>query len=825
LAKTDDALDTLALLDENEGLFARDMDGQLIRLQEATAADYNRDATLTIDGREITVKRAVPSTDSQGNILRDQQGHTIPRSTTILDAARQLFVRQPGDRNPIPVLCHQDHMRPAAVCRVCVVAVAKRGKGRPERKLLPACQHRVEDGMEVQTIKTSSAVRDSVKLLTELLVADHLHGDELARLSQSDAKGHSNELLALAADLGIQSSRVRPGERKTTREFSSPVIQVNHENCILCDRCVRGCDEVKENFVIGRTGKGYQTRIGFDLDQSMGESSCVSCGECMISCPTSALVFQREVASQESRPDGIPAAARNVTADELRRLHPLFEGIPHKFLEWNSGAVWLRDVQQGDALCREGDYGSTAFILLSGRYEISLQSRQSHVENHRAGGVWGWLGGITSRLVSGEGKPAAIRNDGSAALAADRPLSIRTPEDLILGEMTCMNHYPRSATVRALERGQVLEIRRNVLYMLQRNPTSRALLNRVYRERALTSHLQSLQFFQGISPQERQECIASLRDKVDLLKVEPGQVIFRQGERADDFYLIRLGFVKVTQMTQGQERVMNYLGPGSFFGEVGLLSGITDLIAEFVPAGFRGLRTATCTALDDVELVRIRGEQFRELCDRYPAVRQQLVEHAERILADDEAVRQAIGKPLGEFLEQGLFNAQRLLVLDLESCTRCDECTRACSDTHEGVTRLIRDGLRFDKFLVASSCRSCLDPYCLVGCPVDAIHRQKSLEIRIENHCIGCGQCASNCPYGNINMHGFPEQRDDPQRPGRKMAVVQQKATTCDLCSQVVGAGEDPSCVYACPHNAAFRMSGRELMTLVERDALHPDSR
>ena len=107
-------------------------------------------------------------------------------------------------------------------------------------------------------------------------------------------------------------------------------------------------------------------------------------------------------------------------------------------------------------------------------------------------------------------------------------------------------------------------------------------------------------------------------------------------------------------------------------------------------------------------------------------------------------------------------NAQSLLVLDLEKCTRCDECTKACADTHEGVTRLIREGLRFDKFLVASSCRSCLDPYCMVGCPVGSIRRRETREIIIEDWCIGCGKCAENCPYGNINMHRSRRRYPDP---------------------------------------------------------------
>ena len=114
--------------------------------------------------------------------------------------------------------------------------------------------------------------------------------------------------------------------------------------------------------------------------------------------------------------------------------------------------------------------------------------------------------------------------------------------------------------------------------------------------------------------------------------------------------------------------------------------------------------------------------------------------------------------------------------------------------------------MRFDKWLIASSCRSCTDPYCLVGCPVDAIHRNgERLEIQIEQHCIGCGLCANNCPYGNINMH---------EQVGS--AVISHVATTCDLCHKIVGPHEDVSCVFACPHNAAFRMSGPELLSKID---------
>src|SRR5207247_9246450 len=136
---------------------------------------------------------------------------------------------------------------------------------------------------------------------------------------------------------------------------------------------------------------------------------------------------------------------------------------------------------------------------------------------------------------------------------------------------------------------------------------------------------------------------------------------------------------------------------------------------------------------------------------------------------------------LNDFLSQGLMEAQSLLVLDLEKCTRCDQCVRACADAHDGVTRLVREGLRFDKYLIATSCRQCRDPLCMVGCPVGSIRRRNSLEVIMEDWCIGCGLCARNCPYGNINLHPFEVLSADPQTPGRNKAVITQNESSCKL--------------------------------------------
>jgi Fe-S-cluster-containing hydrogenase component 2 len=149
-------------------------------------------------------------------------------------------------------------------------------------------------------------------------------------------------------------------------------------------------------------------------------------------------------------------------------------------------------------------------------------------------------------------------------------------------------------------------------------------------------------------------------------------------------------------------------------------------------------------------------------------------------------------------------------LIDLERCTRCDECVRACASTHnDGRSRLIREGPRFGNFLVPASCRQCRDPVCMIGCPVGSIHKGATNEIVIEDWCVGCGICAEQCPYGSIHMH----ERSTEEIPdiGREAVEDKPMAVCCDQCSsQIDGI---PSCVYACPHDAAGRVDAWEFFS------------
>ncbi len=703
------------------------------------------------------------NTISGVQVTIDGQSVTVAAGTTIFDAARLQGIS-------IPTLCHQQNEAPVGVCRVCVVDIG-------QRVYAASCIRAVEAGMNIKT--STEGVQAARNMLVELLMSDH-PSPCMRQQNSGDC-----ELETLAEQAGIQTPRFAKRASARGKDDSSTVIAVDHEACILCDRCVRGCDDIRGNWVLARRGKGYQAGISFDNNLPMGESSCVSCGECMVSCPTGALTNKSVVGT---------ALGTGEVLDPTELLDlPIFQNVSGTFLQLNQKAIVKRHYQPGEIVCREGEFGSTAFYILEGTAEVFLASPVAHVKTE--GSSRGFFSNLKSLLTpreedrrSEESDRPFIPIDASVDLPYDRPLAELGPGEMF-GEMTCMSYYPRSATVRAQTNCVMLEMLRNVLDILQRNKTFRAQLERNYRTRALDSHLRSIPIFASLSP----DFIDHLREHVELIRFSPGQVICRQGEVADSFYLVRIGFVRVSEDRPGGELVLAYLARGGYFGEIALLSGTP--------------RSATCTALDHVEAVRISADDFQLMLEKFPEVRSNLQAVAQsRIEENSSRAVQTQNVPVDQFLAQGLMEAQSLLVLDLDRCTRCDQCVRACADAHDGVTRLVREGLRFDKYLVATSCRQCRDPLCMVGCPVGSIRRRNSLEVIIEDWCIGCGLCASNCPYGNINMHPFPVELDDPENAGRKIATTRVKATSCDLCHDHA----EPSCVYACPHDAAFRVNPPE---------------
>jgi formate dehydrogenase major subunit len=191
---------------------------------------------------------------------------------TILQTARQYGVE-------IPHLCYKDGLRPDGNCRACVVEI----KG--ERVLAPSCCRYPQAGMEVTT--DSERARASQKVVVELLLSD----------MAEETRTLESELDRWAKDLKIGKPRF-PRREQPAADLSHPAIAVNLDACIQCTRCLRACREEQVNDVIGYAFRGEHSKIVFDFDDPMGESTCVACGECVQACPTGALAPARNAALQ-----------------------------------------------------------------------------------------------------------------------------------------------------------------------------------------------------------------------------------------------------------------------------------------------------------------------------------------------------------------------------------------------------------------------------------------------------------------------------------------------------------------------------------------------
>jgi formate dehydrogenase major subunit len=192
---------------------------------------------------------------------------------TIIETARKHGVI-------IPHLCHGGRIRSDGNCRACMVEI----KG--ERVLAPSCCRYPKDGMEVSS--ESERALKSQKMVLELLLADMPERRYTKR----------NKVDSWARRLGVERSRF-PARTQPVADVSHPAIAVNLDACIQCTRCVRACREEQVNDVIGYAFRGDHSKIVFDLDDPMGASTCVACGECVQVCPTGALMPAREVGLAE----------------------------------------------------------------------------------------------------------------------------------------------------------------------------------------------------------------------------------------------------------------------------------------------------------------------------------------------------------------------------------------------------------------------------------------------------------------------------------------------------------------------------------------------
>jgi len=280
-------------------------------------------------------------------------------------------------------------------------------------------------------------------------------------------------------------------------------------------------------------------------------------------------------------------------------------------------------------------------------------------------------------------------------------------------------------------------------------------------------------------------------------QVNKGQVIFQQGDPADALYLVLQGTFRISLPGPRGDQVYNHIQTDGFFGEACIMDDGPDGPPR---------RSAKVEALSRGVLLRLERPLMRDLCQRFPELKDRFVRERKRMQRRDRARSAGWRVPPQDpplDIATRLQVTTNLLVIDMDRCTRCDQCVQACGAAHEDRPRFHRSNpeLRFGKWEVAGACLHCSDAPCLEECPVGAITFLDTGAVQIHrNRCIGCAKCASACPFGVIDMYKPVDNNpvDCASLQKNKNAV----ATKCDLC---LTTERQPPCVAACPYGAAFR--------------------
>lgn len=539
--------------------------------------------------------------------------------------------------------------------------------------------------------------------------------------------------------------------------------------------------------------------------------------------------------------------SRSMTDEEVAQLlvHPLFAStraerfpsrIPLRGILKNDASI--RDFLPGEIIVRGGDYGHSAFIILAGAVRVFVNEPDDQLLGRRQqvrASVWGsfkhWVRrpffaeqSTSPRGAGGTGAEARIfLQDIPGVLDPDRTVRLGTGE--LFGEIAALGRTPRTATVVADGPARLLEIRWQGLRELRNYaPEWKQEIDHRYRQRSLLRHLQETSLFFNLDRPTLEKVADATRFETvgefdwysaynradDRERREHETLIARQGDFPSGLLLVRSGFARVGSDYNHGERTDSYLGKGQSFGLPEILAGWrTQRPVAFAQSlralGYTDLLFIPTPVLEQYVLPQLTPDQLATLARK--AAEESGTRSAEPVDPDEQN--------LLEFIVAGRFNNGRAtMLIDLDRCTRCDDCVRACAATHDNNPRFIRHGPESTGVMVASACMHCIDPVCMIGCPTGAIQRSSAQgEVVINpDTCIGCGVCAQSCPYGTIQMVVLHDAEGQPIVTEETGAPI-RRATKCDLCLDLPGG---PACASACPHDALIRADLREVGTLTE---------
>lgn len=427
-----------------------------------------------------------------------------------------------------------------------------------------------------------------------------------------------------------------------------------------------------------------------------------------------------------------------------------------------------RIIRAGDYIFRDGDFSNSFYTIVEGEVTIEYPDPAIKKQTYKRGQFFG-----ESSLLSGRPR------EGSA-MAGNDCILVETP-------------------------------RRTMVKLMNSNDEIRSGIDLIFIVRALQKH---------VAPQMSVPRLSEYAANAQLQTFKAGQKLFGQGDSGDSLHIIRSGSVSLSRESQGQNIVVSQLQSGRIVGEMALMG---DPVRRETAIAAVLTETIELSRSDFVKMVQSDTSRI-EILQRDASVR--AVNHTTM------EAKPEVGSVMQFLMNQGLGEATNALVIAEDLCVGCDNCEKACAETHGGISRLDRQsGASFNNLHIPISCRHCEQPHCMKDCPPNAIHRASSGEVFIDTNCIGCGNCESNCPYNVIKLaYDAPKKPSlwswllfgKGDGPGEQLAYVPadeakqkgKKAVKCDAC---MDQPSGPACVNSCPTGAAIRLAPEQFVELIEK--------